>query len=258
MTDFGIIPLSVAPVRKDASDASEMISQLLLGEYFSILSESSNRKWLNIRSAIDNYEGWIDKKQASLLNESKYKEVFEAKKLFINQPAALVMLNGFSLQAPMGSVLPENVSFFQYQTKGRYMQPQPPAPDYQITKNAALSLLNSPYLWGGRTFFGIDCSGFIQLIYKLGGLNLPRDSKDQSFCGNEVNHFHDVLPGDLIFLSHSGGPNINHVGMLIEENKIIHASGRVRIDKLNERGIFNNEEKKITHSLIKIKRIFSE
>jgi len=117
----------------------------------------------------------------------------------------------------------------------------------------AVGFINSPYMWGGKTVMGIDCSGFTQIIFGLHGIKLPRDSKDQSMLGEAVN-FGDIKPGDLVFFENKDG-NVVHVGIYFEKQGIIHASGRVKIDSLDEQGIYSNEYQRYTHKLHSIRRV---
>jgi cell wall-associated NlpC family hydrolase len=126
--------------------------------------------------------------------------------------------------------------------------------DFELVKSIALKYLNSPYLWGGKTPFGVDCSGFVQMVFKVAGYKLKRDTCDQVRQGYEVGQLQDAQPGDLVFFSDDKG-KIGHVGILFESGKIIHAHGKVRIDTLNEKGIFNEKNKIQTHKLEIIKRI---
>ena len=122
-----------------------------------------------------------------------------------------------------------------------------------MIKNA-FYFLNSPYLWGGRTPFGIDCSGFVQIAARLSGISLPRDTQEQAEEGEIINLISEAKPGDLAFFDNIDG-RIIHVGIILENGQIIHASGKVRIDTIDHQGIFNEESKKYSHQLRVIKRI---
>ena len=114
--------------------------------------------------------------------------------------------------------------------------------------------LNSPYLWGGRSPFGIDCSGFTQMVFKLNGIKLPRDAYEQAEIGKTLNFIEETQKGDLAFFDNEEG-KIIHTGIIIDKNKIIHSSGKVRIDNLDHYGIFNAETGKYSHNLRLIKKV---
>jgi cell wall-associated NlpC family hydrolase len=132
--------------------------------------------------------------------------------------------------------------------------PHSPENKQQLVGDAML-YLNAPYLWGGRTPFGIDCSGFVQMVYKLQGLKLLRDASQQATQGEVISLLAEAEQGDLAFFDDEEG-NITHVGMIIDSQRIIHCSGRVQIDNLDHEGIFNVRLQKYTHKLRLIKRIF--
>ncbi len=118
----------------------------------------------------------------------------------------------------------------------------------------AMSFLNMPYLWGGRSPAGIDCSGFTNIVYKLAGIRLRRDAWQQSEQGILINFIDEARPGDLAFFQNEEG-KIIHVGIILQQQKIIHASGRVRIDTIDHYGIYDEELKKYTHQLRLIRRM---
>ena len=120
----------------------------------------------------------------------------------------------------------------------------------------AKEFLNAPYLWGGKSFFGVDCSGFTQLVYKVNNVKLPRDAYQQAEVGEALSFVEESQPGDLAFFENAEG-RIIHVGIMLDDQKIIHASGKVRIDTLDSTGIFNQEMNKHTHKLRFVKSILN-
>ena len=236
---FGIISLNIVPVRRESNAKSEMINQLFFGETIRVIKFL--KKWSKIRSNVDNYEGWIRNlhfmKISSKENKSLSKnKVFSNSEMLVNSSENQIII-------PTGSLI-NNLKFLNYTNNN--------VEEKKSTLNVALSFLNSPYLWGGKTKFGTDCSGFTQSVFKTRNIILPRDASDQVKEG--VNIKNDWKSLDLAFFG-DNKKNISHVGMLIGNNKIIHAYGKVRIDKLDEKGIFNEEENRITHFLQIIKRI---
>ncbi len=241
----GICVLPVIPMRKTKSDTSEMTNQILFGEVFSIMKKTKN--WSKIMLQHDNYEGWIDNKQYLIIKESNSKVSICNKKycnISINNIKQPLLLGSFipekkSLRKLIG--IKENLSFCK-------MKP------FEIWfLKIAKKYLNSAYLWGGRTPLGIDCSGYTQMVYRFFNKKLPRDASQQVKKGKEIKKIENTELGDLAFFGKKN--KITHVGIILYNNKIIHASGKVRIDQLDEKGIFNNDSNSYTHFLKKIKRI---
>ncbi|MFT7590038.1 MAG: hypothetical protein ACI959_002260 [Limisphaerales bacterium] len=263
----GICTLSSIPVRKEPGDASEMVSQLLFGEYW--LSISEEEKWIMIRMT-DGYEGWIDRKQATFLPKPlKHKDLGDLTERIktIQESCSLDLVQSATskdrhIPLLIGSSLPQydGMSFnllgekFVY-NGGATDAGQPPSEPAQIVK-ISLKYLGAPYLWGGRSPFGIDCSGFVQVVYKIAGYQLPRDAWQQAGEGLVIEFVHAAREGDLAFFDNEEG-RITHVGIVMADQKIIHASGKVRIDTLDHYGIFDPETKRYTHKLRVIKRIQS-
>jgi|AntRauTorckE6833_2_1112554.scaffolds.fasta_scaffold00788_12 hypothetical protein len=259
MEKFGICLLNLAPVRKDPSDGAEMTTQLLFGDLVQITYQ--HNQWCNIRQEYDNYEGWADGKQLFPLSEQNYRTI-------ASLPTAvnLDLVNSLSNNSSsipqlllFGSSLPGLIkkTFYVgdiiYTFEGEYFSPDEEVTRENIVDNA-YSFRGCPYLWGGKTPFGADCSGFTQVVYKASGIRLLRDTKEQATQGETLNMLQEAKPGDLAFFDNPKG-NISHVGILLSENRIIHASGTVRIDSIDHEGIYNREEKRYTHKLRLIKSL---
>lgn len=246
---YAICNLSIVPLKADPSDASEMVSQVLYGEHFKILEQ--REKWSRIRVAYDKYEGWIDNKQFLEISEEEYFK-FDAEEFFLS--ADLVEFISDEQQnlmpIPLGSVL-NFVSYLKHFHDGNKTYGEKPKSELL---NTAFLYLNTPYLWGGRTPFGIDCSGFIQMVYKLNGYSLPREAAQQANQGESLSFIEESEPGDLAFFDNREGI-IDHVGIIMENNYIIHTHGKVRIDRIDHSGIYNTEIGRHTHSLRVIKKI---
>ncbi len=255
MVKHGISELSIISVRKEPNHQSEMTSQILFGETFQIIEEA--HKWSYVKITFDSYEGWIDSNSITKLSEDSFNHINSNPGTVI-QNLSNIIINDKNEQMilPMGSSLPNfnkvNQSFIinknQYQLPGKYNDDKPDI------ENISKQFLNSPYLWGGKNPFGIDCSGFVQVIFKVIGIKLPRDANQQVNLGSTVNFISDVKPGDLAFFDDDEG-NIIHVGIILNNNEISHAYGKVRIDKLDQQGIYNLDLKKYTHELRIIRRI---
>jgi hypothetical protein len=251
---FGICNLANIPLRLEPSDRSELVSQVLFGEHFTILEQ--NQKWSRIQLAYDDYEGWIDNKQYQKITEDQFLQLSKDSIVlnsdlieYITSPQNLL------LPIPLGASLSflnhsdiniENFSFEGLKTSGE-------KPKSNLI-NTAFMYMHAPYLWGGKTPFGIDCSGFTQMVYKLNGYKLFRDASQQANQGEALSFIEESEPGDLAFFDNDEG-NIVHVGIIMEDNYIIHASGKVRIDRLDHLGIYNAELNRHTHKLRVIKKI---
>lgn len=254
---YGICHLSIVPVRLEASDASEMVTQLLFGDLYKVTDQ--RKKWVKIRMVYDGYEGWIDRNQAHELDKEVYQELKKELPRYTSDPLQLIDFQDDNehLFVPQGSALYgyNNGSFLW---NGETVPFRGQVFDKKIKKadfiDIALTYLNAPYLWGGRTPFGIDCSGFSQIVYKMGGVKIPRDASQQALLGDALSFIEEAEPGDLAFFDNSEGM-ITHVGILLANNYIIHASGKVRIDRLDQHGIFNVEKREHTHTLRVIKQI---
>jgi cell wall-associated NlpC family hydrolase len=255
--NYGICNLSIIPLRVEPNDQSEMVSQVLFGEHFKVLEKS--KQWCKIRLAYDTYEGWIDVKQHLEITKEYYQNLDTSTITLTNQLIDFVAnKKNELLPILLGSTLPsyENGAFelvtnkylFEGQTIARTGSKD------DIIKTTFF-YANAPYLWGGKTPFGIDCSGFTQMVYKINGIRLFRDASQQASQGEVLSFIEESEPGDLAFFDNKEG-EIIHVGIIMANNYIIHASGHVRIDRLDQSGIFNEELKKHTHKLRVIKKIF--
>lgn len=254
--DYGICNLSVVPLRLEPSDSSEMVSQILLGEHFKVLEIRT--KWSKIRLSFDSYEGWVDNKQFLLISENDF-DILEKTPLILAKDLINFAENELQLLSHVliGSQLP----FFkkdQFNIAGEYFSMEGDVLTGKKGKEnlvtTALQFLNTPYLWGGKTPIGIDCSGLTQLVYKLNGYTLKRDAKDQAMQGEVLSFIEESEPGDLAFFDNEVG-NIVHVGIIMADHHIIHAHGKVRIDCLDHTGIYNVDTKRHSHKLRVIKKI---
>lgn len=254
--NFGICNLSIVSLRIEPDDKAEMSSQILFGEYFKVLE--IRKKWSRIRLYFDKYEGWIDNKQYQIITQEEYNKLTEKKHYLAAELVDFATdKNNHFYTLTIGSTLPflKNKKFtvnnqnFSYEGNTYHLK----LPKENII-SVAYKFLNTPYLWGGKTPFGIDCSGFTQLVYKLCGYALLRDASQQATQGEVLSFIEESEPGDLAFFDDSEG-NIIHVGIIMKDNYIIHAHGKVRIDRLDHSGIFNVDTKKHTHKLRVIKKI---
>jgi len=254
--EYGICRLATVPMRKDPADSAEMISQLLFGEHYHVLDTSEYQKWLLIKNEFDSYEGWIDKKQHRSISREFFNQINNSDYQISTDYQAELSFNEEIYSVSMGSVLPL-LSNPLFSEEEKVIFRGKAKPIYTKLSRSALfelgkTMLNTPYYWGGRSSFGIDCSGFTQLIYRLAGVAIPRDSSQQILKGEEI-EIDESMMGDLAFFTNQKG-KMNHVGMIGKAGEIIHASGKVRIDKIDSNGIFNDEQNEYTHHLFKVKR----
>ena len=254
--EFGISTLSIVPIRAEPSNKSEMVTQLLFGETFSVIDKYKD--WYQVRLAYDNYEGWIEKLQILNISQDEFQKLnSEESKITLDlvQKIKNVSLNKNYYVVIGSNIPPLNNNIFKINDEEYYFDGAISGSVKQekskIIKYAQM-FLNAPYLWGGRTPFGIDCSGFTQICYKLCGIKLMRDASQQATQGNIINFISEATPGDLLFFDNEEG-DIVHCGIFLPDNKIIHASGKVRIDDIDHHGIFNYESKKYSHKLRLIK-----
>ncbi len=251
---FGICNLAIVPLRLEPTDRSEMTSQVLFGEHFKILEQTP--KWSRIEMGYDGYNGWIDNKQFRAISESDYHSLSNTPPILNADLIEYISGSDNSLMPiPLGSAVafldnpalnPENFTFEGLKAFGMTNK--------QSLIQTAYMYLNAPYLWGGRTPFGIDCSGMVQMVYKLNGYDLLRDASQQATQGEALSFIEESEPGDLAFFDNEEG-RIIHVGIIMEDNYIIHAHGKVRIDRLDHLGIYNIDTKRHTHKLRVIKKI---
>ncbi len=251
---FGICNLANIPLRIEPNDRSEIVSQVLFGEHFLVLEKQ--KQWIKIKLQFDDYEGWVDEKQFQYISEKDYDNL-NHQDIILNSDLIeyITGKDNFMMPVPLGSSLaflenPEinslDLIFEGSKTSGKKSKSE-------IISTSFL-YLNAPYLWGGKTPFGIDCSGFTQMVYKLCGYKLLRDASQQSYQGEALSFIEESEPGDLAFFDNEEG-KIIHVGIMMKDNYIIHASGKIRIDRLDHLGIYNAEQNRHTHKLRVIKKI---
>ena len=252
--EYGICNLSIVPLRAEDSERSEQVSQVLFGEIFEIKEWKQN--WVKITTGFDNYTGWIGRLQFIMLGHLAYKKFNQTPAPITYRPVtqAWKIANNSIMYLSAGSSLAFldgttcRLGTEQFEIIGEIGEPE----NMVVT---ATSFLNAPYLWGGRTHFGIDCSGFTQTVFRLQGVNLLRDACLQVQQGNAINTINESRLGDMAFFDNTQG-KVMHTGIILNNEKIIHASGKVKIDTIDEEGIYSEELKRYTHKLCAIRRMF--
>lgn len=248
---YGLCYLSVVALRSEASDTSELISQVLYGDYFKVLEH--RKSWSRIRLGFDKYEGWIDNKQFQFIDELEYKELHKSDPLMTTDLVDFITNQHKQLHPILlGSSL-NGLNYLKHTFDG---EKSVGSKDKSKLVETAILYLNTPYLWGGKTPFGIDCSGFVQMVYKLNGFKILRDASQQASQGDALSFIEESEPGDLAFFDNNEG-DIIHVGIIMKDHHIIHAHGKVRIDRLDQSGIYNIDTKTHSHKLRVIKKIIS-
>lgn len=254
---YGICRVAIAPIRAEASDRSEIFTQLLFGDAFEILERQE--KWARIRTSYENYEGWIDPKQLTPISELEYRQWPNQRWIVgLDRLPKVIKSNGEEVFLVPGCTLPnfkdQHLEFGgeHYDFVGEAIFPDQSKFSSEL-ESACKFYLNAPYLWGGRTPWGIDCSGLTQLVFKHFGIKILRDAAQQATQGETVDFLASAKPGDLAFFDNAEG-KIIHVGILLSTDRIIHASGRVKIDPIDNQGIYSEELGKHSHQLRIIKR----
>ncbi|TAF45213.1 MAG: NlpC/P60 family protein [Sphingobacteriales bacterium] len=257
--NYGICHLPLIPIRANASHPSEMISQLIFGQMYTITKWEE--KWLKIKVIDDAYEGWIDKNQYQEIDNLLAQKTCTQNHYYTQNIFSEVtnIANTQNMYLPFGAALHnlQNLTFTLGNNNYELINGNAVLPNaknfMQTVEKTAMLFINAPYLWGGKTHFGIDCSGFSQQVFKLCGIQLPRDAWQQALQGNVVDFLETAKLGDLAFFDNNEG-KITHVGILLNKHKIIHASAKVKINSIDNYGILADNNNGYTHKLRIIKR----
>lgn len=255
---YHLCPLSVVPVRASPSQSSDMVSQLLFGELVETI-ETKGRLWSRVRCQWDNLVGWVATNQLQAVTPSEF-GTFNEHFAYNLELTQAVMGPDFFLPITLGAQLPNfdgmrfQLADAVYTFSGQAVFPKDIVPTSDFMLKIARRYLHAPFLGGGRSPFGIDSSGLVQIVFKISGIHLPREAAHQVFSGETIDFIEQAQPGDLAFFEDRMG-RIAHVGILLPNLQILHAYGKVRIDNIDHFGIFNNNESRYTHKLRVVKRV---
>lgn len=259
--NFAVCPLSIVPVRVSGADKSEMLTQLLFGECVEILHRKGKR-WLKIRCLNDSTTGWVATNQLQLITPSEqetFRDFFAFSLEFIHP----IMSADMSRPITIGARLPDfdgircTLGEENYTFSGQAVFPKDLSPSAELIMKFARRYLHAPYLYGGRSPFGIDAGALIQLVFSFIGIRLHRYPEQQVEQGRTVDFVQQAQPGDIAFFQSKNG-NITHTGILLPDSKIIHSFGQVRIDRIDHYGIYNEDLKKYTHKLRIVRRFLEK
>jgi gamma-D-glutamyl-L-lysine dipeptidyl-peptidase len=264
MKNPAICQLSVVPVRAAASDKEEIVTQLLFGELVDVVETptSAKKNWCKIRCDWDGYEGYMDIRQLRFLTADEVKN-YRQYYGFCLDLSGILSNNDHFLPITLGATLPNfdginvHLGTKYYAFNGQALNKELIKATPEFIVKLARRYLYAPYLWGGRSPFGIDCSGFTQIVYRMAGIRLRRDASQQAEQGQIVDFIEQIQAGDLAFFENDKG-RVVHVGIVLANSQIIHAAGQVRIDKLDHFGIYNEERGIYSHKLRLIKRFLPD
>jgi hypothetical protein len=257
--DFGVCRLSVVPVRNEPGNSIQ-VSQLLFGEAYEVLEKSKDKLWLRIKINFDGTEGWINLRHHVSVPFEYFELLTQSDFKITTDIVSTILYKKNPVSILMGSIVPiSTAELFKMDEQFAFNGEAKPISlkrDFEFLKAVAIKYLHAPETDGGKSPFGISCHGFVQMVYKISGYALPGTLPGLVASGKKIDDVFSATPGDLAFFKNHEGA-LHHVGIVLEENKIIHASGQVKIDYLNEEGILNPETKVYTHTLASLQRILS-
>ncbi len=255
---FGICPLSTVAIRNSSSHKSEMISQLLFGEMVEVL-EQKGRQWTRVRCQEDNFVGWVATQQLEEITPSEFED-YQKQYAFVLDLVHPAQKDDAFIPLTLGARLPNfdgmrfAIGSHSYSFTGQAVFPEDITAQPQLILKIARRYLHAPMLWGGRSPFGLDSAGLVQVVYRLAGKQLPREAFQQVLQGESVDFVEQAQAGDLAFFENQAG-RITHTGILFPENQVLHVYGRTRMDRVDHYGIYNDELKRYTHRLRIVKRV---
>ena len=252
---------SVVPVRTEPREGAEQSTQMIFGELCTVLEQKP--RWDRVKLNLDEQEGWVDEKMITPMSDDENRSYSEA----LSSAATVVFPMAYAVSENNGQTIPLTAGTrLTHYKDGRFevlevgfridpslVRVQPYKMNQENLLQAVRFFLNIPYLWGGKNAMGMDCSGFTQTVMALFGKHLLRNASEQATQGEAVASLKEAQAGDLVFFDHEDG-KISHVGIVIDPERVIHCSGRVKVEKLDETGIFSAEKGEYTHHLVAIRR----
>ncbi|MCU0368892.1 MAG: C40 family peptidase [Cyclobacteriaceae bacterium] len=256
--DYGVCRLAIVCMRNAPQHDAPILSQLLFGDHYVVLRKSEEGKWVYIKTHFDNTEGWIEVEQHHTISSEYFDQINHANFKITTDLTCGILFKKSPVTILIGSIVPiSNSELFKIEEQFAFngeAKSLGQKRDAEFIKNIALKYINAPYLQGGKGPFGIDAPGLVQMVFKIAGYALPHNVMGQLNEGKKINMLEEAIPGDLAFFSKHDS-QISHVGIILEDRKIIHAMGRVRVDHLMEEGILRSDSKIYTHTLKEIRRV---
>lgn len=255
---YGVSRLSIIPVRTDPGHTEEQLTQLLFGDHYEVLGLSPDKLWANIRVYADQVEGWIDLRQHHAISEEYFQQINKTEYKITTDVATPVLYKKAPLTIVMGSIVPVSSSElfkieeqFAFNGEAKSLGQRR---DVEFVLQTAKKYMGAPFQWGGKSPFGIDAPGLIQMVFRIAGYSLPRTLKQLNAHGKKLGSLAEAQPGDLAFFTTKGSTPA-HVGLVMGDDKVLHAYGQVRVDSLTEEGILVPDTKIYTHFLHSIRRV---
>jgi gamma-D-glutamyl-L-lysine dipeptidyl-peptidase len=255
---YGVCRLSLVSIRQSPEEHAPVITQLLFGDHYEVLNATDHKEWIYIRIHFDGALGWLSTEQHHGITQEYFDQINHANFKITTDLTCSILFKKSPLTILLGSIVPiSNSELFKIEEQFAFngeAKSLGQKREVEFLKNIATKYLNAPYFPGGKSPFGIDAAGFIQIVFKISGFLLPRELERQILEGKKIEKLEEVLPGDVAFFTSHSKKQL-HAGIVLEDQKIIHADGRVRIDHLLEDGILRGESKIYTHSLVEVRRI---